>query len=102
MNNPLFKAMLQEIPKPREEKRKSKTKDGIPGQREDLTGQKIGKVKIVSKIGTITRAGKPLSFYSCQCECGEYVEKNAQQLNIKRNVNISCRKCKHPRKEVKK
>lgn len=63
----------------------------------DLSGQKIGKLEILLKVGVFPtgKTNKMMSHYACKCECGAIVTKNSKQLYISKNK--SCRNCKMPK-----
>lgn len=62
--------------------------------RKDLTGQKIGKLTIISYAGTKNKG----ALWLCECECGNIDIFPSYKLNRNVNYKIGCKKCKKPLK----
>lgn len=55
----------------------------------DLTGQRFGKVQVVSRAATrTTRGGQPRTYWLCRCDCG--TEKDIASSALRHDLSKSC------------
>lgn len=62
----------------------------LPKNQYDLTGEKIGKLTVIRREGSVMSGSKKRSTWLCQCECGNFKVIRGSNLRNKKSKTKSC------------